>query len=423
MVDSRIRYFLSILLSFVVLIVITYPSSPVLHQFLIIDPITSFLFISFIGFLCIFLLNNRRISLKYQIHVSGSLIATLLTIFILVICFMNTGNTTAIRDFISFTMIGSIIFMLKGDAYIRFYRFFLNLVAFLMLISLFGVFIFLLFPESFPEWRVANLNLNSQNTIVSRQEYGDFDYAFYFYTSVIPLDSTNLSFTRFPLIFIEPTYFAAYMIAPLFLSMNYVKSFKDYLIAALLLIGFLLSSSYLAIILSLGSLLVGYLFIKFKIGSPSALMILFISIPVFFIMFPDIFFLLLSIIPGDKVSEFQYFAINGAFSLPSDPTYFGSNNIETADGIIASATSYGASVVLTRYGIIGASAFLVIFLIYIYRSFKYLYKKELKKTKRITGFVALFCCTCMALKVPQFLLLSSMLTHYYLLNTSKISTL
>ena len=44
-----------------------------------------------------------------------------------------------------------------------------------------GLFYYLVFPDTFLDWRVTNLDLHPDNPLVIRQDYGDFDFAMYFY--------------------------------------------------------------------------------------------------------------------------------------------------------------------------------------------------------------------------------------------------
>ena len=414
--DNSIRQLLAFGLAAVVLIVLTYPTSPVLFQILVFDHIIAFLILCGVGFPLALLLKNRKIRFRYKLHVSGSLLTSSLVVLTLIACFLITGNPTAIRDLMSLLLIGCVIYMLKNKAYIKFYRLLIRFTALLVLLSLPGVVMFALSPESFDIWRAANLDIKPDNPLLSREKWADFDYAMYFYTSVIPVDWSSDS-QRYPLFFTEPTYYGAYVIAPLFLAVYDARSGRDWLVVAILFIGFLLSYSILVLLLVLASLMIGYLAINLRLGSPKLLFLLFMLAPLGLLVFPSIFFFLLDLLPGDKIAEFEFFLLRGAFSLPAEVSLFGTPAQERVLSIDA-IEAYGATVLFTRYGLVGTFAFVLFLLMYVYRSFNFLYTPQIKKSKRLIGFTALFCCTCMAIKIPQFLLLSSILTYHYLICTS-----
>ena len=217
------------LLSFALLIITTYPSSPVLMNFILFGNIGFVLLLIFI--IASFKIFNFYEKSKFNKPASKTtLIMFFLFSFIQFINFILLKNPTAIRDFLTlFT-----IFLFTTCVKKRIFMILVNKYCIILTSFIFISFVVsILFHTSFlnaQNWEVQSMNLDRDLPISIRAFGSDFRYFFPLYLSIITQDyasilaGNNLSvFKRLPFIFTEPTYYWGYTM-PIGFLMFFYKS-------------------------------------------------------------------------------------------------------------------------------------------------------------------------------------------------------
>ena len=124
-------------------------------------------------------------------------------------------------------------------------RYYVYIMSFLVLAGIVASIPFLFDPNYRLAWHVNDLNLAENNPIILRQNWGDFQYSLPFWSAVIPFHN-DMQWTRLPIIFTEPTYFAYHIIAPLAMIVADKRIRFNKFQLRILLTGFFLAMSHVS---------------------------------------------------------------------------------------------------------------------------------------------------------------------------------
>jgi hypothetical protein len=392
------------ILALLFLAITTYPSSPFFYQFLVGNPVYAYLVILFVFFICSILLKNKAISISPKARINTFSTLQALVFVSLITTLITTQNTTAVRDLLTYAVVLILLFFIRDRDFIKVLTTKYLLASILVAVSIVAYTLLVFFPEIRLDWLVSKLSLNEGNPIVTRHEYGDFRYSMLFYYSTV-LFNTNTETYLLGSIFAEPTHVFAFLLGPLFFCLR-VDRFKgrEFVILTLIFYMMYTLSLYPALILLLGSML-AILLLSLK-PSNSTFKLLMISLTIV-IWFGGSQLLLefLKLIPQDKAFQFDYyFGPDNLLALTSGSSIFGLSEVPNEP-------SWGSAILIFRYGYFGFFVWASLVVFYLVEACKFLFHRELSKTTRFFSFMALFSATLMGLKVPNMLLITSLLIY------------
>lgn len=401
---DTVRKLVCWVLAFFFLIITTYPYSPFFYQFLIGKASNVYLALLLATVIVSILLKNRSLHLQFKVRFDTFSTLQVLIFVSLIATLITTQNPTAARDLLAYTAIFILIFFIRNEAFTEVLTTKYLLASILVAISMALYTLLFLFPEIRSDWLVSDLLLNKENPIVTRHEYGDFEYSMLFYHSTVLFDA-KLGKYLLGSIFTEPTGVFVFLLGPLFFCLQSAK-FKGRLFTILVLSVYMMGtlSVYPIIVLLLG-VAIGFSVLSLR-PSNTIFNVLVISVPVVIWMAgPMLLSVIVSLIPTDKAMQLDYY-----FS-PEDIVGFrlGSSVFGLAE--VPGGNSWGGAVLIFRYGYFGFLVWVSLVIFYLVEACRFLLDRGLSKGKRFFSFMALFCATLMSLKVPNMLLVTSLLIY------------
>lgn len=397
------------ILSFLLFITYTYPTSPVIHQFFIINP--QIAFISFIFFALVLLLSVRfkvvesrigRINLQYFL--------SFILLISMVISLITTNNTSIIRDILNLIFL---IFIWRNLNYHEISGIIINQIyifTFLLTISMISTLLFLSFynPEQV-DWKVTELLLHNENPAISRHLYGDFDYRLPFFLSLVPMPLHENSTLRLPLLFTEPTFLAFYAL-PLFLITLFDKLIRyRSLILVIFIFSLLISKSVLGLILLIFvpiSYYFTYPFSKTNMSWRAYLVFIVFGASIIIYIFPMII-----------IDIIKYFNFNSAEVVLNMFNTLNSIRL-TPFGYIADpdegSNFLGNTVLIQRYGYVGMLIYISTILGLIIWALRISVELPMLFYKKVLTFSSIVVPALFSLKVPFIALTMPVLLAIYL---------
>lgn len=394
---SKITLFTAVM---AIILVGTYPTSPVLHQLLIFSPKAVFVLLSI--FIIYFLLKIVSNSPSEKIEgLTKKLTKLLLITFIFLLYkIIFDDSLIAVRDLLV-VIIALILLSINLRFLILIQGKICNIIAIIITIAFIPVILINLEIIDILSWHVLDLQwLSLKNTIFAKQASGDHEYFMPLYLAVIPLDlnvheiMSGIAFNRQPLIFTEWTY-TWYFLAPITLytfgrgGMRYKK-----FTITLFLLALVMGLSVWGLIISLASIIFSKILRMMK---SKALPIIILSITLLFGVFNAQDFL--EILGGNKLDQYWYFSetidLDAHLSLSGvagDPRV-----------IIDGHKSYGSLYILISYGIIGATLYLSMVMIYLMAIFNVLTLQEDSIRSIKYTAVAVLISIFIGFKVPYFI--------------------
>ncbi len=337
---------------FLLLIIITYPSSPVLFLTLFENNKEVYIIYLLIILLFTLLVKKETYSTrKDKVHIY--ILLYFISIGFVYLCTIINSNTGVVqRDLFTLCVLLIMYIKLTGKIFIKIFQNMIFIFCIILYISFIVSLLLVLNIINLDVWNAANLSLYDNNPIVSRYKYGDFIYYFPYYFAVVPTSEYapqnlfGIAFNRLPFIFTESTYTWSY-IAPYFLVVVIDKRFKNRNFCLLIFsLCLLFSFSNYGLILGFGIFILYY--ICRKMNSTKA---------VFFII--SIFIVFYSILPINFINialpnkAGQFLSIQESINyIQISPSLFG-QNLENLD-----IFSYGSTVNFLRYGIFGGAVYL-----------------------------------------------------------------
>lgn len=204
------------------LLIVTYPVSPVLYQFFIYN--TAWAYSAFlVGFviICVSLKNEFKSNIN-DINVDRLWRLHCILLVSIATTLLITRNLVAARDFITLSALLYACKYLTHKSFVNLFRAVIYWVAIFTFISICTTSIFYfseyLYGASDNSWQVPELNLADGSPVLLRHEYGDYDYRMPFYLSLIPKNIYSSDFPRLPLFFTEPSYYAWVTLPLLFIT-------------------------------------------------------------------------------------------------------------------------------------------------------------------------------------------------------------
>lgn len=395
--DSKFTLFTAVM---AIILVGTYPTSPVLHQLLIFSPKAVFVLLSiFIIYFLLKILSNSP-SEKIEGHTKKLKKLLIITFIFLLYKIIFDHSPIAVRDLLV-VIIALILLSINLNFLILIQRKICNIVAVIIAIAFIPVILINLEIIDMLSWHVMDLQwLNLKNTIFAKQASGDHEYFMPLYLTVIPFDlnvheiMSGITFNRQPLIFTEWTY-TWYFLAPITLytfgreGMRYKK-----FTITLFLLALAMGLSVWGIIISLASII--FAKILRLMGSKALLLIIF-SITLILGAFNAEDFL--EILGGNKLDQYLYFSetidlkehlsLSGAFGDPR--------------AVIGGHKSYGSLYILVSYGVIGALLYLSMLMIYLMAIVNVLTLQENSNRSINYTAVAVLISIFIGFKVPYFI--------------------
>lgn len=397
-------------LASLILILLTYPASPFLFQLFVGNRQVTYAFMAIALVIVAFCLKNNRLYVKYKLPITSSYLINTGIIISIILTILKTGSLSPIRDLIIITAFLIVIFLIRGNAYLSVIRCYCMVCAVICACCTFTYMLYVMFPSLQTDWIVTSIGLSADNPILSRHEMGDFEYSLLFHIgSLLMNPEIGLSIT--PAFFTEPSYVFAYMSAPLFFAAMDRGMTGRYFIFFSLLISLTLVISTYTIIVFLLSLTAILLSSISRFFSTTNLTCITIVLVLFLIFYAPFFPWVLSLLPLQKAAQFDYyFGARLTESLAGGLSLFGSTLDESHP------RSWGGTIVLFRYGIIGFSFFLASVVFYLLLSLRLLFNNAIPRRERIFSFLMMFVTALMALKTPNLLLLTNLLFYVGLIN-------
>lgn len=405
---QRNNLLIKLLVPIILIVIVTYPSSPVLIHLLFGNYKVYYVVLTIILILIIAVHRKRKLDFSKGVGKMQMMYFISVLVY-LIAAFAVSGNVTAVRDVITLIAIFLFIFLLPDSVYLYVFRRMISLIVLIVSLSALSIIVYQLGVINADSWNVSQLNLNADNPLYTRHfEVRDFNYYHPMYLSVIPehygtiktLYLFNLKFVRQPFIFTESTYTWAYL-SPFFLACFFDQSLKRRKLFLVILGGALIISFANAGIL-LAVAIFGILLLR-RILRLNRLLFVFLAIVGGYVLFANAEVILNVILPS-KVNELKYFSDGIKFSSVAP---FGNVGDEEYVG-------YGAISLLFRYGYIGFSLYLfwmVYFIVYAVKIDIY------AKGNRFLGIgkyaFAIIFTSLIFLKIPQILLLPSLLLIKY----------
>ena len=340
------------LVAFFLLIIVTYPSSPVLYQLIPYSQL-GFVFI-IISLLTILLISKKEIQLSFNNKVDQLVIVSFILIsIVLVLNFSLTKTTTAIRDQITLLTVSSFILFSKRETFSNIFNKYCYLAAILIFFSTIITLSHFADLINIDFWNVNYMKMNDKSPLMIRASEV-FDYVYYFpfrltiitqgYYDAIAGNQLN-SFYRQPLLFTEPTYYWAYVM-PLAIFIFLGKDLKNkWLSFIVLALGGILSWSIYGFI-TLVIIVLFFLSTLFISKKRILYVLMFTALLISIINLESI---IATLVPF-KLAEYTMFAEKIIFENVS---FLGKINDE-------STIAYGILWLAFRYGVLGLFVYLIV---------------------------------------------------------------
>ncbi len=414
--DRHIRFFLTGVLASLILILLTYPASPFLFQLFVGNRHAAYAVMAAALVIVAFCLKNNRLYVKSKLPVDSCYFINIGVLFSIILTISMTGSISPIRDLIIIAVILFFLFLVRGTAYLSVIRCYCMVCAVICACCTFTYLLYVIYPSLQADWIVTSITLSADNPILSRHEMGDFEYSLLFHVGSLLTDPDS-GLNIIPAFFTEPTYVFAYMSAPFFFAVMDKGMTGRYFIFLSLLISLALVVSTYTLIIMLLSLTLIFLSSISRIFSKRNLTYSGIVIILLLVFYEPFLQWALSLLPLAKASQFDYyFGARLTESLAGGLSLFGRELDEFQP------RSWGSSIVLFRYGIVGFSLFLASVLFYILLSLQLLFNTTMSRRERICSFLMMFVTALMALKSPNLLLLTNLLFYVGLINYLALSS-
>ena len=392
------------ILALFLFVIISYPGSPFFYQFLMSAPTYAYLALLFLFLIFSISLKNNAIYISGKVRINTFSTLQALVFVSLITTLITTQNPTAVRDLLTYAVVLILLLLIRDGDFIKVLTTKYLLASILVAVSIVAYTLLFFFPEIRFDWLVPKLSIYEGNPIVTRHGYGDFEYSMLFYYSTVLFDTSTETYLLGS-IFAEPTHVFAFLLGPLFFCLR-VDRFKGRQFVILTLIFYMMYtlSLYPAIVLLLGSTL-AILLLSLKPSNYTFNFFL-ISIPiVIWFAGSSLLFEFLKLIPEAKVSQMDYyFGPENLLALTSGSSIFGLSEVPEGP-------SWGSAILIFRYGYFGFFVWVSLVVFYLVEACKFLFHRELSKTRRFFSFMALFSATLMSLKVPNMLLITSLLIY------------
>ncbi len=396
-------------IAFILVLVLTYPYAPILFEFFIINHRYSYSIYIIISILFI-ILYKKKLGVD---RINGNVIEIALYGYLtlgLSLSFFITRNATALRDLLLLLFIIFLIKVMPRKDYIVVLRSYIFIISILLLLSWIVILLFWFGLIDRLNWQIDNIYISKDNPFITRALRMDFDWSLLFNYVVFAFNPA-VNFQRMTLIFLEPSDLATFTFPLIFMVILDKEIPRRKMLIGILLTSFLFAYSGWGLVVIFSSFILGIFSVVF-FKSPYKLFFficLLFSLIISDYATPFIKFLL-ALLPNNKLTEFENKVeigfINYSYLFDN---YFGLVNIEELNQI----SSYGAEVVLYRYGIFGFFAYGIFFLYLIYLSARTATNWRNKFTVKFYGFIAIFGTTLMSLKTPSLLLVMPLLVYYY----------
>ena len=348
-------------------------------------------------------INNLYLERLWLLHC-----ALLISIFV---SLLVTWNLIAARDILSLTIFLYLCKYIRAHSFLDMYRSIIYWMAGLTLLALSITLIFYVseyyygYPDS--SWRVSELYLAHGSPVLSRHEYGDFDYHMPLYLSVIPKNIYTLDFPRLPLLFTEPSFFALFCIPLLFAALadKYLK-FRV-LVVGIFVTGLVVNQSVLGNIL-LVFVPTGYYLLSLIFRGGSVKFLLFLTVGFFgYLLYSNLSVIISLINLFDTQSSVAFLQnVNGLGDFQKTP--FG-HVLEEGDEYLR----LGAGVVISRYGYVGALLFMAILIQFILTAYSLAAKISGSRFKKACVFSSVTIPALFGLKASFVILAMPLLTVFY----------
>ena len=373
------------------LILVTYPSSPILFALLGAYPSLSYIFIVLILIFLLLFTTRKKIRVSKELRIIFILLG-----FSIVLNFGFAAIGTAIRDFLTLLVIYITLISLNKNQLCKLLQRYTYFQVFFIATAMASTLIFVSFDM--PGWNVESLTyLSDDNPIIARQKSGDFDYFMPLYLSVVPIERDGL--TRFPLMFTEPTYLWNYCLG-LFIFQFYSR--RNYLVILLLGSALVFSLSYfglLVIIVMIIMISLDFLRNASKFSRFTFSFFLLVSLLILTWIHPN-FFLdsLYLILPEQKFKQIDYYF--SVVNIFNNLSIFGTDTVDEF-------RVYGATAILPRYGVLGFIVYISVLALILLKA-RSLYnlsikRRFMKKSQNKGYYYAIIASTLYMIKTPIFI--------------------
>lgn len=404
---------LRVVFPILLVILVSYPTSPVLFQILASNYQTTIAICAFIILVCSVLFKSDTKSLKFNgcrriifyYCITNCAVCLLSSVF--------TRMTVGIRDALFIAALSSAALFLHRRVFIRIVENYAFLISVLIAVSTLSIGAFFLGLIERESCYVSLSIVNESNPVYTRQIGSDFTYYFPFFVCVIPIPNYvenlgfGIAFIRQPFIFTEPTYTWTYL-APVWFLVYSDKAFRNRTFClSFLTLGLLLSFSVWGI-LSAGLILYILLIVKLRMIRQQRAAIVFVLTSIAAVVLN--YELVLGIIGGGKIGQVDSLVERINLGAPLSLLGFASGDVESDESI-----GYGFGTVLMRYGVIGATVYLV-WWIYLFCWSLRLFTDRRKQSCEFSPmlfFCSLTMSQLMALKIPQLGFLFSIIVLGY----------
>ena len=390
---------MNIVIAFILFLLITYPSSPVLFLLFGVYNVELYMLYSTIFFVLVLLKKPgeeggnavyKKILISYVIVYS-------LSLFLL-------KNVTAARDLITVAVILVMIIRLPQGVFINIFRKYILLSTAILFVSIITTIIFHFI--GFEEWEVSKLTFISRNNpAYVRSEWADYRYFMPLYMSLITVSDSvaeiafGITFERMPIMYDEPTSLWVVTLGSFFYALGDKSLQYRLFVLSILTAGLLLSFSVYGVLV-LFCMLFYYLYMRVELFRRYNYVMLAGLLFIMLLLNLNPYFLdsILTAIGGNKYHQYLYFS--EVINLKDAITFLG-----VSAGTETEHRSYGALSVFVRYGILGILLYAYVWYLILMRTFK-ICRKTIKGHKPILYFsMAILSSLLLYLKNPQMNLL------------------
>lgn len=390
------------LIAFLLLLLVTYPQSPVL--FLFFNEYNAELYVLYATVLFLLIAQfNPRLRTGKHTYIGFFFIY----LIIYAVSIVKTKNITAIRDIMTVALVLTMVIGLHKEQFISIFRKYVLLNAGFLLISIVVTFICLL--VGFDGWGVAELTLISENSpVYIRNEWADFHYFMPFYLTLITIADQaqeiafGFTFERMPFLYIEPSSVWSYTLGLLFYTLGDRKIPCRSTIILIFITALLFSCSvYGLIVLIAMCLLYVYSLSRFLRSNYIISISLLLAAIVLVAYKPSIMEAVLSVIGDNKLAQYQHYY--DIIDLKGSLTLFGIDASELADK--TEHKSYGVLGVFIRYGIFGMFFYVCIWLTILFKALSLCFSQLYYSKTMMYYSMACISSLLVQLKSPQMNLL------------------
>jgi hypothetical protein len=325
--------------------------------------------------------------------------------------YFSSGNPTAIRDGLLLLLVIFLVKFMSRKNYIKVIRSYVYIISLLLLISWVIILLYWIGVIDRLNWQINNIFISENNPFILRELRLDFEWSLLLNYAVLAFNPA-VNYQRMSLIFLEPSNLAEITFPLIFLVILDKKIPYRKTLIGILIASFVSSYSGWGIVVLSSSLILGLIAVNFFRSTLK--FFIFISL-IFFIMISDyitpLIKFLLTLLPNDKLAEFENKMGAGFFNI-SDllGNYFGLIDIDALNQV----SSYGAEIVIYRYGFFGFFAYVVSVVSFVILSASAATNKASNFSVKLYSFIAIFGTTLIAFKNPSLLLVMPLLLYYYI---------